>query len=101
MRESSTKPLAPLVVPQELLLTPPPTGVKRPDSQGWLCLMPRASHLLGISTAPAPRWLWCVVASERLRCYASLDDYYKKDKAAFTIHLSFAIVRQVVGKHGR
>ena len=54
-----------------------------------------------LATTPAPRWLWCVVASERLRCYTSLDDYYKRDAAAFTIHLSLAVVRQVVGRHGR
>jgi hypothetical protein len=100
VRESSTKPLAPLILPQELLLTPPPAGARRPDTQGWLCLMPPA-RTRRLASTPAPRWLWCVVASERLRCYTSLDDYYKRDAAAFTIHLSLAVVRQVVGRHGR
>ena len=66
-----------MVIPQELLLTPPPAGVKRPDTQGWLSLVPARTRRFGSTPA---RWLWCVVASERLRCYASLDDYYQRDK---------------------
>ena len=93
VRESSTRPLAPVVIPQELLLTPPPAGVKRPDTQGWLSLVPARTRRFG---STPPRWLWCVVASERLRCYASLDDYYQRDKAAITIHLQHAIVSQVM-----
>ena len=82
-----------MVIPQELLLTPPPAGVKRPDTQGWLSLVPARTRRFG---STPPRWLWCVVASERLRCYASLDDYYQRDKAAITIHLQHAIVSQVM-----
>ena len=68
--------------------------MKRPDAQGWLSLVPARTRCFG--STPAPRWLWCVVASERLRCYASLDDYYQRDKAAMTIHLQHATVSQVM-----
>ena len=88
-----------MVIPQELLLTPPPAGVKRPDTQGWLSLVPARTRRF--ASTPAPRWLWCVVASERLRCYASLDDYYQRDKAAITIHLQHATVSQVMASQGR
>ena len=87
-----------MLIPQELLLTPPPAGGRRPDTQGWLCILPPARKRRFAST-PAPRWLWCVLASERLRCYASLDDYYQRDKAAITVHLQHAVVSQVMANH--
>ena len=86
------------------MLTPPPQGSSRADAQGWLCLVPAARRpvrRLPYTTAPPPRWLWCVLSMRRLRCYGRLEAWYAKQAAAVQVPLHTAQVCQVEGRRGQ
>ena len=86
------------------MLTPPPSGASRADALGWLCLVPTARRpvrRLPYTTAPPPRWLWCVLSMRRLRCYGRLEEWYAKQAAALQVALHTAQVRQVEGRRGQ
>ena len=86
------------------MLTPPPDGASRADALGWLCLVPTARRpvrRLPYTTAPPPRWLWCVLSMRRLRCYGRLEEWYAKQAAALQVALHTAQVRQVEGRRGQ